>query len=84
MLVIMPYAEIATTFLALIVILLCLCWVSLRGVENKLDSLFYTIQGFMRYYEQLNDVAEKERLQMEGKTEKPFTEWHPKDSKVPN
>lgn len=80
----MTNAELVTTLLALIVILLFLCWISLRSVGNKLDSLFYTIRGFMGYYERLNGFSEKERMQMEAMGEKSLTDWKPKGSKGPN
>jgi hypothetical protein len=49
-----------------------------------MDSLFYTIQGFMRYNEQQNGILETKRLQMESMAEKALTEWQPEDSKDPN
>jgi hypothetical protein len=80
----MAEVEIVMSLLAALVVLLFLCWVSLRAIGSKLDSLFYTIHGFMRYSEQQNGIAEKKRMQMEAMAEKSFTEWQPEDSKDPN
>jgi len=55
----MAEVEIVMSLLAALVVLLFLCWVSLRAIGSKLDSLFYTIHGFMRYSEQQNGLLRK-------------------------
>jgi len=80
----MTDTEIAILLLAAVVVLLFLCWVSLRAVGDKIDSLFHTMRGFMTYYEQLNDSQVRKRLEIDSMADQSFAQWPAEDPKDSN
>jgi hypothetical protein len=70
--------------LALIAVLLFLCWSALRFIGDEVAAQAKVIRGFVGDYEELNDFERRKKLVAEVAVDRDFAEWQarqPKESK---
>ena len=67
--------------LALIAVLLFLCWSALRFIGDEVAAQAKVIRRFVRDYEYLNDFERRKKLAAEVAVDQDFAEWQARGTK---
>jgi hypothetical protein len=67
--------------LAVIAVLLFLCWSALRFIGDEVAGQGKVIRGFVRDYEELNDFERRKKLVAEVAVDRDFAEWQARQEK---